>query len=84
MGSMMMKDPFADDPFFSNKGGSLFGQMDKMMKDMRSNMNNAMELHEGGMSMGGNGGLAQGRFMKQSVVQTTKMGPDGRPHKESY
>ena len=34
MNSMMMRDPFANDPFFSGGGGSMFGQMDNMMKQM--------------------------------------------------
>ena len=36
MNSMMMRDPFAGDPFFSGGGGggSMFGQMDNMMKQM--------------------------------------------------
>ena len=33
-------DPFKDDPFFSGKGGMFggFGQMDKMIQEMRSDM----------------------------------------------
>ena len=35
MKDMMMRDPFADDPFFNGGGQGLFGQMDSMMNDMR-------------------------------------------------
>lgn len=45
MANKMMKgfgmgDPFKNDPFFSGKGGLFdgFGNMDKMVKQMRSDM----------------------------------------------
>lgn len=41
-------DPFANDPFF-NGGG--FGGIDKMMKKMQKDMNNAMNSHSSMMSM---------------------------------
>lgn len=49
MKSMMMRDPFADDPFFSGGGGGgggLFGQMDNMMKDMKKQMHSGMGGHD--------------------------------------
>ena len=39
-------DPFKDDPFFSGKGGGGFGgfgQMDKMIQEMRSDMRRQMD-----------------------------------------
>lgn len=41
-GGGRMMDPFANDPFFADSG---FGRMDKMMKDMRQDMQRAMEGH---------------------------------------
>ena len=34
MGSMMMRDPFANDPFFADSGKSPFGRMDEMINKM--------------------------------------------------
>ena len=52
--SMMMRDPFKDDPFFNGKGGmgmlGGFDGMDKMIKEMRSGM------HDHGSMMGGGKG----------------------------
>lgn len=41
MPSMFGRDPFANDPFFANSG---FGNIDKMMKDMRKEMSMAMQM----------------------------------------
>jgi len=44
MGKMMkMSDPFANDPFFSDKG---FDSIDKMMSEMRSEMRRGID-HSG-------------------------------------
>jgi len=73
MGSMLMKDPFANDPFFSDSGKSPFGRMDEMINKMRGDMDNAMQMSSLQSSMG-NGS----RFVKQTSKTTSKMGPDGR------
>ncbi|CDW73116.1 UNKNOWN [Stylonychia lemnae] len=73
-------DPFANDPFF-NGGG--FGGIDKMMKKMQKDMNNAMNSQSSMMSMNiGDGG--QSHFVKQTYVSSTKLDQNGRPIQEKY
>ena len=79
-------DPFANDPFFANSG---FGSMSKMMSGMREQMNQMMQgAMDGGNGsstmMSFSGGPGNGKFMKQSFVQSTKIGPDGKPMHERY
>ncbi len=67
-----MSDPFENDPFFSGK--SMFGGMDKMMSQMRSNMLEGFNMPKGG----GN------HFQMQSYSNKTVIGPDGKPVSEVY
>jgi hypothetical protein len=76
----MMSDPFKNDPFFSGGGNDIFGKMDSMMNDMRGG--HMMSL--GDMQMGSGSGNGGGKFVKQTYSSSTKMGPDGRPIKETY
>ncbi len=48
------RDPFANDPFFSDSG---FGRIDNMMKNMRQDMHNMMNSH---MMIGSSSGSGPG------------------------
>jgi hypothetical protein len=74
---MMMRDPFANDPFFANSGmsGGGMGSMSKMMEGMNKRMSDMMQGfgdsdfgggHGGQMSFSSSqmGGSNGGKFMK--------------------
>jgi hypothetical protein len=69
------RDPFANDPFFSDSG---FGRIDGMMKNMKKDMNNMMNSQ---MMIGGSSGSGpgSGHFVQQTFVSSTKLDANGRP-----
>lgn len=69
------EDPFKNDPFFNRGSGKMFGGIENMMQEMRSNM---MDMG----SVGGSG--AQSRFFAQTESKSTKIGPNGQPVTETY
>lgn len=69
-------DPFANDPFFSETS---FGNVDKMISQMRDDMKRSMAEP---MSMGG--GKGQGRFMQMQSMTSMKNDQHGRPVRETY
>ena len=77
----VVEDPFQNDPFFKGMGGgSMFGRMDQMMNEMKSNMRDPISMM-GDMDELRGGGA---RFQSFTNQTSMKMGPDGRPVKESY
>ena len=62
-------DPFANDPFFSR--GASFGNIEKLMNDAHANMSRLE---------GGNGN----RFQIMKYSNSTTIGKDGKPIKETF
>ena len=77
-------DPFKNDPFFSGKGGLFdgFGNMDKMVKQMRSDMQ--QQMANPAIMQAGKDGKGMGHFKQMQIVSSTKMGKDGKPVRETY
>ena len=78
-GSLMGRDMFKDDPFFSRGfGGDMFERADKMFEDMRR------EMGAGMMDMPRPGQLGKGQFMQQSIKKQTKLDQNGKQVSEVY
>eukprot|EP00344_Euplotes_crassus_P011568 CAMPEP_0197005278 /NCGR_PEP_ID=MMETSP1380-20130617/28685_1 /TAXON_ID=5936 /ORGANISM="Euplotes crassus, Strain CT5" /LENGTH=310 /DNA_ID=CAMNT_0042424367 /DNA_START=206 /DNA_END=1138 /DNA_ORIENTATION=- len=80
MDSLMKNDPFFSDSGIDSMFKNSFSRANSMMNQMMESANSMMR---GNMDTFGSAG-GKGKFMQQKFVSSTKMGPDGRPVKESY